>query len=119
MRVRALSPSGDYQFGQGLSNFLIDSSAAVGQEVVTRLKLIQGEWFLDQTVGTPWNTQILGYGTGPTRDLAIKNVILTTPFVTALTSFSSNLNLTTRKYTVSATLETFYGTTNISTQLTV
>src|SRR5208283_5330097 len=60
MRVRKLSTTGGMTFGQGLANFYINSAAGVGQEVVTRLKLIQGEWYLDQSQGVPWFTQILG-----------------------------------------------------------
>jgi hypothetical protein len=118
MRVRALSSSGDYTFGQGTANFLINTPETVGQEVETRLALIQGEWYLDLTAGTPWNTQILGYNTAPTRDLAIKSVILATQGVQALLSYTSNVNPITRAYTITAEILTIYGTTSVkSTQL--
>jgi len=113
MRVRALSSKGDYTFGQGTGNFLINNPACVAQEVKTRLALIVGEWYLDLTAGCPWNTQILGYDTVSTRDLAIKSVILSTPGVQALMSFSSNLNPATRAYTISAEILTIYGVTSL------
>ena len=119
MRTRALSPSGDYTFGHGLSNFLINSPACVGQEVQTRLGLLQGEWYLDTSQGTPWNTEVFGYNTQSTRDLVIKNVILSTLGVTALQSFSSSLNPTNRKYSVSAEIITVYGVTTVNSVLTV
>jgi hypothetical protein len=118
MRVRALSSTLDYTFGQGTANFLIDTPGAVGQEVVTRLALIQGEWYLDLTAGTPWNTEILGYNTASTRDLAIKSIILGTQGVQALLSYTSNVDPSTRAYTITADILTVYGTTSIqSTQI--
>ncbi len=114
MRYRALSPTGDYTFGQNLQNFLYDTAAAVAQAVKTRLGLVQGEWFLDNTVGTPWNTQILGAGTQNMYDLALQNVILGTEGVTEITQYSSNLNRATRALAVNATIDTIYGATTIS-----
>ena len=119
MRTRALSPTGDYTFGKGLGNFLINSPATVGQEVQTSLALILGEWYLDTSQGLPWATEVFGYNTQSVRDLAIKNVILSTQGVTALESFSSNLNPTTRLYSVTAQIITTFGTTTIATNATV
>lgn len=119
MRVRALDSNGDYTFGKGLANFWIDTPAAVAQEVITRLGLIQGEWYLDNEQGVPWKTQILGYNTQSTRDLVIKNTILTTPGVVTLNSYSSSLDPATRLYDVSAEIITAFGTTVVSTNLTV
>lgn len=117
MRVRKLSPSGDVMFGQGLANFYINSPFGVGQKVVTRLKLIAGEWFLDQSVGTPWFTEIFGYANPTIRDLVVKNVILTTDHVNEITSYSSSVNSATREYLITADIATDFGTTSISTSL--
>jgi len=117
MRVRKLSPSGDFMFGQGLANFYINSPAGVGQKVVTRLKLIQNEWYLDQSAGTPWFTKILGYANPTVRDLVIKNIILTTDNVNEITAYSSAINATTREFDVSADILTAFGPTSISTSL--
>ena len=117
MRVRKLSATGGLTFGQGLANFYINSAAGVGQEVVTRLKLIQGEWYLDQSQGVPWFTQILGYSKQAVRDLLIKNTILTTPNVNTLDYFNSVTNKATRQYSVIANISTVYGSTTISTNL--
>jgi hypothetical protein len=117
MRYRALSPTGDYTFGQNLQNFLHNTPAAVAQAVKTRLGLTQGEWFLDNTAGTPWNTQILGAGTQNIYDLAIQNEILGTQGVTAILDYASNLNRSTRALTVTATINTQYGQTKVTTTL--
>jgi hypothetical protein len=117
MRVRKLSPSGDIIFGGGLANFYVNSATGVGQKVVTRLKLIQNEWFLDKTAGTPWFSEIFGYSNPTVRDLVIKNVILTTDNVNEITSYSSSIDTITREYTVSADINTTFGSTSISTSL--
>ncbi|WCM21352.1 hypothetical protein NDK50_07865 [Paraburkholderia bryophila] len=115
MRYRTLDANGDYTFGQNGANFLVNSAAAVGQAVLTRLKLIAGEWFLDNTAGTPYNTDILGAGTGSTRDLAVQAVILETQGVNEILEYASYLNPATRLFTVAATIDTIYGVTTITT----
>lgn len=115
MRYRALSPTGDYTFGQGEANFLINSPAAVAQSVLTRLRLWEGEWFLDQTVGTPYTQQILGYNTENIRDLAIQQEVLNTPGVTSITNYSSSVDPNTRALTVTMSINTQYGPTIVST----
>lgn len=119
IRYRALSATGDYTFGHGSANFLVDSAAAVAQFVLTRLKLSQGEWFLDVTEGTPWATQVLGTGTRSLYDLAIQQRVLTTPgkLVTSMTNYSSSRDPTTRKLTVDMTIDTPFGATQVQATL--
>lgn len=115
MRYRALSATGDYTFGQGGANFLVNSPACVGQRVLTRLRLIQGEWFLNTSDGTPYATQILGKTTQAQRDAAIRSVILNTPGVTSIISYSSAL--VGRNLTVNSEIATTYGVAQIATSL--
>jgi len=111
MRYRALTSAGDYSFGQGNANFLINSPAAVAQAVKTRLLLMAGEWFLDNTDGTPYSTEILGTGTALLFDQAIRERILDTQGVTGIVLYASQvLN---RKLSVQATISTIYGVTFI------
>lgn len=112
MRYRALDTSGDMQFGQSQRNFLIDSPEAVAQAALTRLRLIRGEWFLDNTEGTPWSTEILGVRTRPTYDRAIRDRISGTQGVKSILSYSSSL--TGRALTVQAKIDTIYGPAAIS-----
>ncbi len=109
-----LDVNGDYVFGQGASEFLVNSSEAVAQAVETRLALISGEWFLDTTEGTPYLTQILGAGTSAVYDQAIKTRILGTQGVLSIVSYSSSKNTTTRALTVNASISTLYGSTTIN-----
>lgn len=111
MRYRKLSATGDYTFGQGQGNFFINNADAVAQSCKTRLLLMAGEWFLDTTSGTPYNTQILGAHTRSTRDLAIKSRILETEGVLELLEYSSEV--VDRDFRVDARVQTIYGPTPI------
>lgn len=112
MRYRKLDTNGDRVFGSGVNSFYIDVPSAPAQAVATRLRLNQGEWFLDSTDGTPWNTQVLGKGTGGTRDLVIKQRVLGTLGVSNFSNFSSELTAQ-RAYTIQMTLDTIYGKANL------
>ncbi len=117
MRVRALSSTGDYTWGQGNGNYLIDSPAAVGQLVKTTLLLWQGEWFLDVLYGTPWLQQILGqFGAKSVVDIIIQSVILGTQpagCVTKIVNYSSTLNG--RALSIQATIDTQFSVSDQST----
>src|SRR5487761_1341628 len=102
MRVRALDSNLDYTIGQGKQNFLVNSAAAVAQNVGTALKLIRGEWFLDLTAGVPWFTKIIGHNTGSLYDAEIRSAIENVQGVLSIVSYSSTLNPSTRKLSVSA-----------------
>lgn len=120
MRYRALSATGDYTFGRGSANFLVNSPQCVAQAVKTRLGLFQGEWFLDQTDGTPWFTQILSANlknTMPLYDQAIRTRVLETPGVIEINTYSSSLDPTNRALSVDMTITTQFSATPI--QVTV
>ncbi|WP_354676745.1 hypothetical protein [Cupriavidus plantarum] len=108
MRYRKLDPDGDYVFGGQQADFYKDVPEAVGQAVLTRLRLLRGEWFLDITEGTPLE-KIVGKYTGGTYDAAIRQRILGTQGVTALIAYSSSLDADARKLSVAATVTTQYG----------
>jgi len=112
MRYRKLDANGDYSFGQGMANFYVDSPQAVAQAVETRLRLQTGEWFLDSTEGTPYQSEVLGTGTAATRDAAIQLRIAETQGFKELLSYSSNVDG--RKFSVEATIDTIYGETSVS-----
>jgi len=111
MRYRRLDSNGDYVFGQGPSEFLVNSAAAVAQAVQTRLLLWTGEWFLDSTQGTPYFQQVLGFNTKAAYDAAIKARILGTQGVAQLLSYSSSL--IGRALSVIASVQTIYSITPV------
>ncbi|QYY30230.1 hypothetical protein K2O51_22930 [Cupriavidus pinatubonensis] len=116
MRYRKLDADGDYAFGGQQADFYKDSPDAIGQAVLTRLRLARGEWFLDTTEGTLWD-QVLGKYTGGTYDAAIRQRILGTQGVRELAAYSSTLNSETRALSVMATINTIYGTTTVQATL--
>jgi hypothetical protein len=113
MRYRQLDDNGDYTVGLP---FFVNSPQCVAQAISTRLKLWQGEWFLDSTAGTPWRQSILGRSTNP--DAFIKQAILGTQGVTALLTYNSVLSAK-RQLTVSGTVATLYGEATFSTTVNV
>jgi hypothetical protein len=111
MRYRILSPEGDYTFGRGKSEFLVNTPEAVAQAVGTRLKLLTGEWFLDQEEGTPYSSDILGNNTSALYDQAIQQRIIGTQGVVEIEAYTSTLN--NRNLTVDVIIKTLYGTTQL------
>jgi hypothetical protein len=106
-------------FGQGSANFLIDSAQCVEQAILTGLKLFKGEWFLDITAGMPWHQQVIGFGTQALYDQAIQAQIKGTQGVTAIDSYSSFLNRSSRALTVNVKGQSLYGPFSISTTVPV
>lgn len=111
-RVRALDPNGDYSFGLGRSQFLVDSPDAVAQSIRTRLDLKTGDWFLDLDEDTPYSTKILGEGTRELYDQAIRERILSTPGVLQIDQYVSRLEG--RALSVTARVTTQFGIVTIS-----
>lgn len=115
MKVRKLTASGDYRLGHGDRDFHVDTAEGVAQNVMTRLALWQGQWFIDTSEGTPWLQRILGKHNAV--DTVIKTRILDTPGVISISEYESILNPDTRSMTVTATLETEYGQSIIKSEL--
>ena len=114
MRYRKLTEDGDYSFGQGPRDFYVDVPEAVGQLVKTRLGLFTGEWFLNLSEGMPYNPQVLGMGTGPTYDAAIRLHIQETKDLLNISEYGSLLDRSTRHLDVEAKVNTKYGATVVA-----
>lgn len=117
MRYRKLDANGDYVWGHQQGDFYRDQAEGVAQAVQTRLRLTLGEWFLDVTDGMPWNTQVLGKYTQDQYDTAIRDRILGTTGVTEIIDYSSVVDSQARTLTVTATINTQYGQTTLTTTL--
>jgi hypothetical protein len=109
MRVRAQDKNGDYTFGQSQANFLVNNVQAVAQIIGTRMRLIEGEWFLDTADGTPWYTQVLGKYTAQTRDLALQARVLGTPDVNEIIAYQSQAQSPSRIFVSVMTVDTTFG----------
>lgn len=119
MRYRKLDVNGDYTIGQGEANFWINEPGAVAQSIETRLRLWQGEWFLDTTDGTPWLQQVMGVRTGPTYDLAIRQRILETVGVSSIASYASTLSHDKRNLSVIGTVITVFSSDPVAFGVTL
>ena len=109
MRYRKLDSNGDMVFGTNGQDYYVDNPQAVAQAVLTTLRLVQGEWFLDTRAGVPWFTKVTGYNTRSFYDAVIQQAILDVPNVTEITSYSSSVEPTTRKLQVAVVLNTVFG----------
>ena len=113
MRYRKLDQGGDYSFGKEQANFYRDQPEGPAQAVVTRLRLLAGEWFVDLTEGTPYQGGVFGKHTKDTYDPIIRARILGTEGVTSILDYASIFDGETRKLTVSVTIDTAYGPATI------
>jgi hypothetical protein len=103
-------------FGHGQQNFWVDQPEGVGQWIMTRLRLIQGEWFADTTDGTPWATQVLGERTQSTRDVVVRDRVNNTPNVTVMLAYQSQMDVNSRAWTATMTVMTAYGAVVLQAQ---
>lgn len=115
MRVRKLSPSGDYTFGNSQQDFYRDEPDAVGQLVGTTLRLWLGEFYWDLTQGVPYMQGVLGKHSKELADATIQAAVLDVEGVSGITdgSYQSTLDPVTRAMDVSFQIDTIYGTTEV------
>lgn len=116
MQYRREDGDGDYTFGRGDDTWLINSPKTVAQAIKTRFELWYGQWFLDTTEGTPWIQSVLGKQRPEVYSLAIRQRILETAGVSSITNFDTTVNTSTRRVTFTATVETLYGTTTLTSE---
>lgn len=108
MTVRKLDPETGDIVTSGVQ--FITGQDEIAQTVETRLMLFLGEYFRDITDGTPWFQQILGKGASlSAKEAALKMRMMRTEGVIQLTHFSTDYNIDTRKYSVSAGILTEFG----------
>ncbi|CDH25717.1 hypothetical protein [Xenorhabdus bovienii] len=114
MRYRREDSNSDYSFGQGDNTFLINSPEAVAQAVKTRLNLWRGDWFLDTAEGAPYREAVLekNYASA----MAIREHILGTEGVIEIISLDAKRDPDTRKMTLTATINTRYGKTTVTSE---
>ncbi|GAA5631062.1 hypothetical protein Acal02_01681 [Acinetobacter calcoaceticus] len=118
MRYRKLSSDGDYVFGSGKNDFLVNTPEAVAQAILTRLKLLLGEWFADTADGTGWSQSIVGKHSKNLYELTLRQRVLETPGVVNIMDFQSSLDPDTRRLTVSMAVNTLYGEAYLNGDLT-
>lgn len=114
MRYRKWTGQADIQMGHGDADYWRDDPLGVAQAVVSRLRLLREEWFLDLAEGTPYVGGVFGQHTRQSYDLVIRERVLGTQGVTAITGYDSSLDPDTRRLTVSVTIDTDYGEASLT-----
>lgn len=91
---------------------LVRGAAAVAQKIRQRLAFMLGEWFLDLRQGVPWLQVILNkVGDVNTAIAILRNVVLTTPGVLEVVSFSAAFDRARRDLRISFVARTIDGDT--------
>ena len=80
---------------------LVDGVDQIAQNLAIRLRFIQGEWFLNILAGIPYYTYFFIKNPNQIQvETFLKDEISNTTGVTELTSFSSNFDGSSRKFSV-------------------
>ncbi len=116
MRYRRIDENGDYVFGNGQYDFLIDIEA-VPQAIKTKLGLFQGEWWEDLSEGLPFYQDIAGsfIKSDEDKDIVTRifcNRIGDVQEVNSFLSVDANFDNENRKYSLVASVDTIYGIIN-------
>ena len=86
----------------------------IAQRIECRIKLVRGEWYLDQRQGTPWHEKIWRKGaTASTVQRIIEQVISGTPGVKSAKSVTVTMDAAARTATI-----TFQATSDMHTEVT-
>lgn len=94
---------------------LVDKAEQVRQQLLIKLKLWRGEWFLDTEFGTPYLQQILGKQLTLSGAIAaLRKSILEVGGVRRIIDFSYKFNSSTRKLEVEFTADTPYGIVEVN-----
>lgn len=109
MKYRKWADDTDFQFGHGQADYWQDEAQGVAQAVVSRLRLLAGEWFLDLAEGTDYVGGVFGKYTKESYDPVIRARILGTEGVRSITSYESSIDGDTRRVTIAVDIDTIYG----------
>lgn len=110
MKYRRLGNNNEPVMGQGQQDF-ISGVEAVGQAVVTRLRLFRGEWWEDTGIGLPlWQSMLGILGVRKDSiDRILQDYILQTINITNISEVYSSFNQTSRGYQFYCEADTIFG----------
>lgn len=101
MQYRKIDSNDDYVFGQN-SNGFYSGTDAVGQAIYTALKLLQGEWWEDTSIGFPLFQSVIGQPGSQEHqhavDMFVQETVMNVQGVQEITSFTSSY--ANRTYTI-------------------
>ena len=94
---------------------LVDQAEQVRQQLLIKLRLWVGEWFLDTDFGTPYLQEILGKQLTLSGAIAaLRKSILEVEGVRTITEFEYNFSASERRLQVDFTVDTPYGLVEVS-----
>lgn len=121
MKYRKLDENGDYVFGEGSEDILVDIDA-VAQAIQTKLLLLQGEWWENIEEGVPYFQSVFGQRSTDNSKLAVDTVlrerILSTPGVSQIISYEGDF-VDRNAYHVEFTVLSVYSEINLSLNVEV
>lgn len=117
MIIRALTTSGDWQFGQGTESYNFNA-AAVAENIQTRILSFLGNCWWDTNAGIDWFTYFGSPGKQQQTVLSVQAVILASYGVTKVNSVTLNLNDFTRAAVLTYNINSIYSS-NYSQQIQV
>lgn len=116
MKYRALSSDKDYMLGKPPTIEFLKGREAVAQAVLTRLNLLQGEWWESLDDGLPLFQQIVSYRDKELAEILITERILETIDVMRVNNASYDYNPNARSFKYSCDITTRYGEVYIELQ---
>lgn len=94
---------------------VITELEALRQKINQRLSLFKGSWFLNVLAGIPYLQEIIKKPVDPGLVASILNTeILKEPEVLSIGAVEADLDTATREFTYQATLNTSYGSTEVT-----
>lgn len=91
MIFRSLDTNGDFNFGRGKNDYLLNDNA-ISLNVKTRIYSWVNDCFFDMTAGIDWNNRIGKTNQKLLLELDLRRIILTSEGVTGILKFSTQLN---------------------------
>lgn len=107
MIIRNLDSNGDWQFGQGLGNY-ISGNPGIGLNIKTRLKSWVGDCFFAMNAGVDWTNRLSLKNQKRILDAELRRIILQSYGVTGIVSFFSALNSERRIYSANYEVITIF-----------
>jgi len=112
------SPQGlDWQFGQGLSNYLTGDEA-IALNIQTALQTLLGEAFWNTSFGIDWINLLGNLNTENAILTKTRSVLVSCYGVTQINSVAASVNNYTRQLTLTYNISTIYST-NLTSSTTI
>lgn len=106
MATRRIDDNGDWTFGQGTANYLIGAPEVL-QNVITRIKSFQNDWYLDTKQCIDWFNILANRNNQKIIEDEVSNVVFTTAGVRKVYEVKI-LNITKRDANIYVKFDTIY-----------